>query len=178
LPPCNGGVGCGPITIEGGQQLFCRSFDNGPYQWVTQAAAGNLCNNSGQICQHTAACAGQTFQCEATCDGRANWSWISESSCTPNRCNYIGCFEDYTPQRALPVEAINNGSVSDEGCAKLCYQLGYSFAGTQFSSYCFCGGTTYSEYGAATHPCNMTCTANGAEICGGISANSVYATGR
>ncbi len=41
-------------------------------------------------------------------------------------------------------------------------------------SQCFCGNS-YGTYGLSTQ-CNMTCSGNKNEICGGIWANAIYAT--
>ena len=39
---------------------------------------------------------------------------------------------------------------------------------------CFCGNT-YGNYGSSSS-CNVKCTGNSAEICGGSGANSIYPT--
>ena len=41
-----------------------------------------------------------------------------------------------------------------------------------FSSWCFCGNT-YGLFGLTSN-CNMPCTGNALEICGGSRANSIY----
>jgi hypothetical protein len=84
---------------------------------------------------------------------------------------YLGCFADEAT-RDLPVWAINNGAVTVESCIATCAAAGYTYAAMQDSSYCFCG-SSYGRYGAASN-CNMACSANGGEICGGGYANSVY----
>ena len=56
-------------------------------------------------------------------------------------------------------------------CAELCAD--YLFFGTQYSSECFCGND-YGTHGVSSN-CNMECSGDSTEICGGGYANSVYA---
>jgi hypothetical protein len=59
-------------------------------------------------------------------------------------------------------------------CIDACREKGLSYAATQYSTYCFCADN-YGKHGKATN-CDMPCGGNKAELCGGSSANSVYAT--
>jgi hypothetical protein len=85
----------------------------------------------------------------------------------------IGCFADQAT-RDLSTLALS-GSVSVESCLAACTQAGYKYAGVQYGQQCFCGNS-YGRYGSSTS-CNMACTANAGETCGGTWANDVYATG-
>jgi hypothetical protein len=85
---------------------------------------------------------------------------------------YLGCYAD-TSTRDLPYAALS-GSVSVEACLSACASKGYRYAGVQHGSQCFCG-SSYGKYGKATD-CNMACSADAAEICGGSWANSIYST--
>ena len=50
----------------------------------------------------------------------------------------------------------------------------YSYAGVQFKAYCFCGNS-YGLYGAAAESeCNMVCSGDNTQRCGGSSRNGVY----
>ncbi len=54
---------------------------------------------------------------------------------------------------------------------------GKDYAGVQFSTACFCGDS-YGAQGEATESdCNMQCSGNANQMCGGPSRNSVYKTG-
>ena len=65
--------------------------------------------------------------------------------------------------------------MSASACTAGCRARGFAFAGTQYSSYCFCGNR-FGQTGTSAS-CNMPCTGNPGEICGGAWANSVYWTG-
>ena len=89
--------------------------------------------------------------------------------------NYIGCFYDYKGGvRDLADFSVSNGNMTTEQCISTCREKGFSFAGTQYSSYCFCGNS-YGRFGTANN-CNMKCTGNSGQICGGSHANSIYKT--
>ncbi|KAK2573072.1 WSC domain-containing protein, partial [Acropora cervicornis] len=88
---------------------------------------------------------------------------------------FMGCFQD-SAARDLPTE-IDVRPLTVEGCVFKCGRLGFSMAGAQSSSLCFCG-TTYSRYGRLRNEqCNMRCTGNYKEICGGFLRSSLYYTG-
>ena len=42
------------------------------------------------------------------------------------------------------------------------------------STYCLCGNS-YGSYGSSSN-CNMPCSGNTSEICGGVMTNSIYST--
>jgi hypothetical protein len=83
----------------------------------------------------------------------------------------LGCFADEMT-RDLPDEAASGGSMSVEICLIDCAHAGYAYAGVQYGNQCFCGNS-YGKYGTATD-CNMKCSANSGETCGGVYANSIY----
>jgi hypothetical protein len=93
---------------------------------------------------------------------------------------YLGCFKDQgapagTEGRDLNGSISNNTRMTTASCANECRAKNFAYAGTQYSSYCFCGNS-YGKSGGANN-CNMKCAGNPGETCGGAWANSVYATG-
>ena len=58
-----------------------------------------------------------------------------------------------------------------EKCKNLC--LGFTYAGVQFSGECFCGNTAPT---ITAQNCNMECSGNDKQICGGVWAMNVYYT--
>ena len=95
---------------------------------------------------------------------------------------FLGCFHDQASSlsglfggidgRDLDGFSTSNSGMSTEQCLALCRQRGFAYAGTQDSSYCFCGNA-YGRSGRAEN-CTMPCDGNKSEICGGAWANSVY----
>ena len=92
--------------------------------------------------------------------------------------SYLGCFKDQGDPGGLGGRDLSGAIRSDprmssQMCTAECRAKGFSYAGTQHSSYCFCGNS-YGATGAAAN-CDMGCAGNPGEKCGGAWANSVYA---
>ena len=114
---------------------------------------------------------------------------------------YLGCFADYTLDRDLKYQYINTPfTMTIQFCLNTCLNLGYALVGLQQGyntnwvnsllfhyffvnkyflrkcrSMCFCSNSSYGKYGLATS-CNVKCTGDAMQICGSISANSIYKT--
>lgn len=92
----------------------------------------------------------------------------------------LGCFKDQgdpagTTGRDLSGHVVNAPDMSTARCLDECTRSGFAYAGTQFSTWCFCGNQ-YGQSGAAQN-CDMACGGAPSEKCGGAWANSVYTTG-
>ncbi|WP_424629051.1 caspase family protein [Bradyrhizobium sp. SYSU BS000235] len=85
--------------------------------------------------------------------------------------NYLGCFKDQG-KRDLDGHNFYDRNMTTQLCISTCREKGFSHAGTQYASYCFCG----NKFGASgpADNCNAKCTGNRDETCGGTWANSVY----
>lgn len=96
--------------------------------------------------------------------------------------NYLGCFLDNNvPGRPRDLSGAEwtNGQMTNQQCVSSCRERGFAYAGTQYGSYCFCGNS-YGRYGSLSggegRKCDMRCSGDGNQICGGSWANSVYST--
>jgi hypothetical protein len=93
---------------------------------------------------------------------------------------YLGCFRDQgtrtgTEGRDLNGSFNNDPRMNTQMCVDLCRAKGFAYAGTQRSTYCFCGNS-YGRSGPAGN-CNARCAGRSEEVCGGVWSNSVYAIG-
>lgn len=91
----------------------------------------------------------------------------------PAWADYVGCFTD-TETRALPVVLASSGSTV-ESCVAAASQAGQAYAGLQYYGWCF-GGNALGHAQVANAECNTPCTANPAQMCGGVWRNSIYTT--
>ncbi|KAI4197801.1 MAG: hypothetical protein LQ350_005706 [Teloschistes chrysophthalmus] len=97
----------------------------------------------------------------------------------PTGWTYQGCYVDNLNGRILGNRQADNTALTVEKCIATCAGLGYSVAGMEYSSECYCdnylinGGTKAS----ADSQCSNTCSGNSAEQCGGANRMSVYAKG-
>lgn len=93
---------------------------------------------------------------------------------------FVGCFEDSQASRALNLEGKNAfGDMTNEACIEFCAEAGHPYAGTQYSTECWCG-VTFDLNGEAADPadrCSFPCEGDSSQICGGNNSLSVYTTG-
>jgi WSC domain len=85
----------------------------------------------------------------------------------------VGCYSD-SSNRALPNWLINSGATVED-CVALAKEAGFTYAGLEYGGQCFAGNVL--GYGSDPAGCNMPCSSEPSEICGGTWANSVYLTG-
>ncbi|CAM9813863.1 unnamed protein product, partial [Laminaria digitata] len=87
-----------------------------------------------------------------------------------------GCYTDNSRDRVLTLAQSNCGdgerAMSSQICASYCDTLGAKYAGVQFSFQCFCGNNDdFDRLGSLPQSsCEMLCTANPDEFCGGNNA--------
>jgi GH35 family endo-1,4-beta-xylanase len=86
---------------------------------------------------------------------------------------YVGCYTD-TATRALPTRlAASNSTV--ENCIAAAKGGKFAYAGLQYGGECWAGNKPGFTL-VSNAQCNMRCSANTAEICGGSWRNSIYST--
>ena len=54
---------------------------------------------------------------------------------------------------------------------------GYRYAGLQFYQECYCGNSSFEKFGKFNSGCNLPCTGDNNQKCGGRERNSVYEIG-
>lgn len=91
----------------------------------------------------------------------------------------LGCFKDDKTLRALSgyyhVFKENN---TPERCAYMCLQSGFPYAGTEYSMECFCGmEEPLQTKRLPDSSCNMKCSGNPKQTCGGYLTINIYWTG-
>ncbi|MCJ1393770.1 hypothetical protein MMC18_006646 [Xylographa bjoerkii] len=90
---------------------------------------------------------------------------------------YLGCGVDTYGNPALTGPLQDDATMTVETCIALCGGKGYSIAGLEYASQCFCGNDLPAR--ASPTPgviglCNMACTGNSTEMCGAGSRLSLY----
>jgi hypothetical protein len=86
---------------------------------------------------------------------------------------YQGCWVDNS-NRALP-NLLSSGGETVESCKLKAANAGWYYAGLQDGGQCF-AGNNLGLSPAAEDECNMACSANPSEICGGAYRNSIWST--
>ena len=97
----------------------------------------------------------------------------------PSGWVYKGCYIDNAKGRVLPMQLPANSSLTVESCVGSCYAQGYSVAGMEYSTECYCGNAIYSggTLASSDSDCNMACGGNANEKCGAGNRLSVYSNG-
>ncbi|MBI5483296.1 MAG: WSC domain-containing protein [Deltaproteobacteria bacterium] len=104
--------------------------------------------------------------------GRARNPESFQSHPSPSLPYLVGCFKDSAYSRDMTGHTFSLGNMTTEACISACSQKGFMYAATQFGSHCFCDNK-YGGQGSASN-CDMRCSGDSSQICGGHSANSVY----
>ncbi|KAK3103053.1 hypothetical protein FSP39_016093 [Pinctada imbricata] len=87
--------------------------------------------------------------------------------------NYIGCYKDHIPRVLNGYELKGSKTMTPKSCVSMCKNRHFKFAGVQFSQECFCG----NSLGTTLQPekeCNMACSGDNNQMCGGSMRLSVY----
>jgi len=90
---------------------------------------------------------------------------------------YLGCYQDGTVGRLLPVQQYADANNTNGRCQTDCYTGKYIFSGTEYQSECYCGNTPPPSIylNADNTRCTFACTGDGSQHCGGVGGFiSVY----
>ncbi|CAD0023807.1 unnamed protein product [Aureobasidium pullulans] len=90
---------------------------------------------------------------------------------------YVGCGTDSLSGRTLNSASTSSGSMTVETCIAFCEGKGYSYAGLEYASQCYCGNSVASDRAPVTGVlgnCFSPCAGDSTEYCGGGSALSLY----
>ncbi|PVF98808.1 WSC-domain-containing protein [Serendipita vermifera] len=82
-----------------------------------------------------------------------------------------GCYVDQIGSRQLP-NSIDISPMTVEGCLDACADAGYTIAGLEYASECYCGTTLPTL--VANEGCDMACTGDFGHLCGGGNRLNVY----
>ena len=85
-----------------------------------------------------------------------------------------GCYTDSVDHRALPKQVYVDGDMTIEKCTDKCFSKGFIFAGVEFGRECFCSSSIGASGMPATDGCDMPCTGNYHENCGGGNRLNIY----
>lgn len=95
----------------------------------------------------------------------------------PTNWTYSACYTEGSGVRALASKSYTNTSgMTQESCTNFCSTAGYFYAGVEYSQECYCGNTFSGGAAPASNQgdCNMACTGNSAEACGGPDRLNVF----
>ncbi|KAK4441988.1 pectate lyase superfamily protein-domain-containing protein [Podospora aff. communis PSN243] len=88
---------------------------------------------------------------------------------------YEGCYTEATSSRALKEASKADSAMTVEMCHGFCFSLGWTMFGLEYASECFCGDELQlGSVVALEEDCNMACSGNAGQMCGGPNRLNVY----
>ena len=101
------------------------------------------------------------------------------ASSLPTGWTYRGCYVDNANGRILNVQKPDSQTLTIESCVAACVASGYTVAGMEYSTQCFCGNaiTNGGVLANADTDCSISCAGDSKEKCGGANRMSLYARG-
>ncbi|KAJ9138967.1 Copper radical oxidase [Coniochaeta hoffmannii] len=96
----------------------------------------------------------------------------------PAGWSYQGCYVDGVNGRILSYQAPDSQTLTQQSCATLCANAGYTISGTEWAQQCFCGNTIINGgVKGAEADCNTPCTGNKNQMCGAGGRMSIVSNG-
>lgn len=92
---------------------------------------------------------------------------------TVSGAEYLGCYSDTVSSRTLTGYYSNSGSQTLDTCAAAAIANNYQYFGVEYGGECFAGNTIASSASDGAS-CNMKCSGNGSQDCGGPNAISMF----
>lgn len=91
---------------------------------------------------------------------------------------YAGCYIDNTGGRRILPQFPDNATV--DGCIAFCNSNGYTVAGMEYYTQCFCGKALQNGAVKASDDsqCNTACQGNTTQFCGGPDRMSIYTSSK
>ena len=143
-------------------------------EYASECFCGNQTMNGG-----VPATSGCNMHCngnaQETCGGPDRLNIYSYQGAQTSGWSYKGCYIDGAQGRIMMNQQPDSTTNTNEACIATCTGLGYSVAGTQYSSQCFCDN--FLRNGAAITAdadCNMACSGKASEKCGAGNRMSIY----
>jgi glucan endo-1,3-alpha-glucosidase len=103
---------------------------------------------------------------------------LSELPSVTHICSAKGCYTDSSTTRVLGSHFTTSSSNTPASCEATCLRQGYTLAGVEYGSQCFCSRSiTFSSGGgslASTSDCNMACSGDSSQTCGARDRIFIY----
>jgi hypothetical protein len=149
--------------------------------------AAEICGGPNRLSMYSRSSASTSTTTSSVSSVSSSISGISSTTSTstsstavatslPTGWNYKGCWIDEAYGRILSAQAPDSATLTVESCVAACVALGYSIAGMEYYTQCFCGNALINEaaLAASDTDCNTACGGNSAEMCGGGDRMSIY----
>ncbi|XP_014561982.1 hypothetical protein COCVIDRAFT_56476, partial [Bipolaris victoriae FI3] len=95
---------------------------------------------------------------------------------SPTAWKALGCYAQNPTHPLLQLNTNANGdaSLTIPKCKQSCYRRAFNFVGVQEGNQCLCGNYVNGEWTKNQTDCNIPCTGNKADMCGGKGVVNVF----
>ncbi|KAL8719798.1 MAG: hypothetical protein Q9225_003233 [Loekoesia sp. 1 TL-2023] len=172
------------MACKGNTTEYCGGSNRlNVYQFGTVSTTSSASQSSTSTSSNSQS-ASQTSSSSTAATSSTSTASSSSSSASssatglPSGWKYKGCYVDNVNGRILLNGQPASSTQTVEKCVAACQAAGYSVAGLEYSTECFCGNALVNGPApAAESQCSMNCGGDPTEKCGGGSRMSVYYTG-
>ncbi|KAJ3994580.1 glycosyl hydrolase family 71-domain-containing protein [Lentinula boryana] len=138
----------------------------------------NLYSKSGVTSSSSTTSSTSTTTTTKTTSSTTSTSASASSTSSSTSFSYVGCVAEGTTgtRRALTGASYTDSAMTPAKCETLC--AGYTYAGTEYSTQCYCGNTITNNGATgsvvASSNCNYKCAGDSSQACGGSYYLSLY----
>jgi len=159
----------GPVVSSASQcRQYCAdlTYAYAGIEYGDQCFCGDNYNHTGQL---------NSTNCNQACSN-ASEPCGGNGVVSIYHSGYLGCFLEENNSEDLNYTAIYYSSSMTIGlCREACYNLNYEYAGLEGGNKCSCGNS-FGSFGESPGSCEISCTGDCSENCGGNGYDSVFST--
>ncbi|GKT55210.1 wsc domain-containing protein [Colletotrichum tofieldiae] len=178
--------------VEYSRECWCgNSFAAGsvavPASQCSMKCMGNqlqYCGEGNRLSVYTIGDATQPSSTSSSATGSVTGAATSTSAAAvasnlPTGWTNQGCWVDNLNGRILPNQLPDDPAMTLSSCAQACSAAGYTVAGAEYHTQCFCGNAIYYGGAVASDPttCNTPCGGKPSEMCGGPNRMTIISKG-
>ncbi|WYZ34618.1 hypothetical protein EsH8_I_000894 [Colletotrichum jinshuiense] len=172
--------------VEYSRECYCgNSFGAGsvaaPASQCSMKCMGNqyqYCGEGNRLSVYTIGTATQPTSASPT-GAATSTSAAPVATGFPTGWTNQGCWVDNLNGRILLKQLQDDPAMTLASCAQACSAAGYTVAGAEYHTQCFCGNAIYNGGAIAADPttCNTACGGKPAEMCGGGNRMTIISLG-
>ena len=141
---------------------------------ATASNTTEIANATATVSSSIVSDAATTASTTATATTTSSAASASVTASDSSEWYALGCAID-TSSRILSGYALDGQSdMTIDSCLELCEDQGYSFAGVEFGDECYCGNSIPGNVTYSDDACNVVCSGDSSETCGGSWALDLY----
>ncbi|KAF4569998.1 hypothetical protein EYR40_008982 [Pleurotus pulmonarius] len=150
---------------------FCSEFEYAGLEYGAECFCGNTLGGASAAEGCTMPCAGAPT---AMCGGPDRMNLYQVIHTLPAGWSEAGCYTDSVAARSLTGANTAGADMTHMKCASHCAGLGFTYAGAEYGAECFCGNELAAGAAADVADCNMPCSGDATQFCGGPNRMNLF----